>query len=108
MKDLKDAVSKYPPGQGGIDGGGWEVKDEQDRYLYVQFESLKNGFIDDVEFAVADDGTVGMRSSSRLGFLDFGVNARRLNWFAKELGAREGWTTFTITSETHPTYFSNY
>ena len=44
-------------------------------YLYVQFESRRRGYIDDVEFLLAD-GTMQLRTSSRLGYLDLGVNAK--------------------------------
>ena len=70
----------------------------------MQFESLKFGFIDDVEFAVTDS-EVQVRSSSRdLGFLDLGVNGKRLNWISAELRAK-GWTAPAITKEEYPDYF---
>ena len=49
----------------------------------------------DVEFAVKD-GEVQVRSSSRLGFLDLDVNAKRLNWISADLRAK-GWTAPAIT-----------
>eukprot|EP00439_Symbiodinium_sp_Y106_P021465 s5542_g2.t1 len=71
MQDVADVVAEYPPGRGvvqfvfffllppgadsrqqGIDGGGFAVKGTQETYLYVQYESLKRGHRDDVEFAV--------------------------------------------------------
>ena len=44
------AVEAYPPGQGGIDGGGFKIveADAAKGYLYAQFESLKNGYVDDL------------------------------------------------------------
>ena len=49
-----EALKDYPPGQQEIDGGGFEIKkmDLEKGYIYVQFESLKRGYIDDVEFLV--------------------------------------------------------
>ena len=93
--DLQAVVRAYPPGQNGVDGGGFEVKrfDAAKGYLYVQFEALKNGYIDDLELAVLPDtepGTVQVRSSSRVGYLDYGVNAKRLNYIAEQLRSR-GW-----------------
>eukprot|EP00965_Chrysotila_dentata_P051183 1696311-Pleurochrysis_carterae.AAC.5 len=44
--------------------------------MYVQYESLRRGYIDDVEFALAK-GIVNVRTSSRVGYLDLGVNAKR-------------------------------
>ena len=75
-------VKAYEPGQGFIDGGGFQVIKETDSYLYVQFEALKKGYIDDVEFYMAKDGAVQVRSGSRVGSSDFGVNAKRLNYIA--------------------------
>ena len=56
-----------------------------------------------VEFAVRD-GEVQVRSSSRLGFLDLGVNAKRLNWISAALRAK-GWTAPAITRVDYPDYF---
>ena len=104
MGELLETVKAYPPFQKRIDGGGFKIISASADYLYVQFESLKNGFIDDVEFAVKD-GKVQVRSSSRLGFLDLGVNAKRLNWISAQL--RElGWAAPKITQDDYPDYFS--
>ena len=79
MAELLETIEAYPPGsdsrQARVDKGGWKVVKQDASYLYVQFESLKRGFIDDVEFAVARGGELQVRSSSRLGFLDLGVKA---------------------------------
>ena len=80
LDDIKSAVDAYQVGQNGIDGGGFKVvtfrlpeQAEQDvGYLYVQFESLVMGYIDDMEFVVAPGGLVNVRTSSRAGYLDFG------------------------------------
>ena len=161
MRELVDAVKAYPPGQAGVDGGGFEVVKADPNYLYVQYESLKFGFIDgicehlararsnarvstnakhhlllahashtfwkltrlppkladgsitlvrilhhfaDVEFAVGSDGLVQVRSASRLGYLDLGVNAKRLNYLSTKLQAM-GWDAPQIDGSTHPTYF---
>ncbi len=130
-KSLKDAfmmleqtINKYKPGQGNIDGGGFQiVKSDLDKgYIYVQFESLKNGYIDDVEFAYIqgfinnNNGGVGgegddnssraiqVRSSSRVGYLDFAVNAKRLNYIAKALRS-QGWDAPGVEADTHRDYF---
>ena len=101
---LVGAVKAYPPGQGNVDGGGFQIVKQTDGYLYVQFEALKKGYIDDVEFATRPDGTVQVRSSSRVGTTDFGVNAKRLNCIAATLRAK-GWTIDEISPKTHPDYF---
>jgi hypothetical protein len=112
LTDLKRAVDEYQPGQNGIDGGGFKIvsvrlpQDADDvGYLYVQFESAEKGYVDDMEFS-ACNGKVNVRTSSRLGFLDFGVNAIRFNWFAKKLASYNGWKTGTIVSKDHLTYFA--
>jgi uncharacterized protein (DUF1499 family) len=48
-------------------------------YLYAEFQSKLMGFVDDVEF-LADPaaGVVHVRSASRLGRRDFGVNRNRV------------------------------
>jgi len=104
MDELLETIRAYPPGQGRVDKGGFSIITSSTDYLYVQFESLKHGFIDDVEFAVKG-GEVQVRSSSRLGFLDLGVNAKRLNWISEQLRAK-GWTAPTITREDYPDYFN--
>ena len=93
---LTKVVKAYKPGQGFIDGGGFQVVKESDTYLYVQFEALKKGFVDDLECYLSKDGMVMVRSSSRVGVTDFGVNAIRLNYIADSL--REmGWKINELT-----------
>jgi len=50
---------------------------------------LKVAFVDDLELSV-EDGFVGVRSSSRVGDSDFGVNAKRLNFLSAALRGK-GW-----------------
>mmetsp|Transcript_30474 Transcript_30474/g.50480 ORF Transcript_30474/g.50480 Transcript_30474/m.50480 type:complete len:273 (+) Transcript_30474:62-880(+) len=104
MGDLMEAVKAYPPFQARIDGGGFKIITASSDYLYVQFESLRKGFIDDVEFAITQAGGVQVRSSSRIGYLDLGVNAKRLNWISASLRDK-GWTAPVITKEDYPEYF---
>ena len=105
---LAEIIDGYKPGQSNVDGGGFKVirNDIKTGYIYVQFESLKNGYIDDVEFAYVDgmgDRAIQVRSSSRLGYLDFGVNAKRLNYIAAELRAK-GWDAKGVDFSTHQNY----
>lgn len=68
-------MKAYEPGQSNIDGGGFDIVtfDPKAGYIYVQFESLKNGYIDDLELALVGDdkdkNAVQVRSSSRLGYV---------------------------------------
>eukprot|EP00930_Biecheleria_cincta_P057799 TRINITY_DN43675_c0_g1_i1.p1 TRINITY_DN43675_c0_g1~~TRINITY_DN43675_c0_g1_i1.p1 ORF type:complete len:256 (+),score=40.29 TRINITY_DN43675_c0_g1_i1:49-816(+) len=115
VSDLEKVIRAYPPGQQDIDGGGFDIKvvNASTGYIYVQFESLRKGYIDDVEFAIRLDsndakaGEVLVRSSSRLGYLDFRVNAKRLNKIAADLVAlsADRWTAPLITSDSYPRYF---
>ena len=121
MEDIYNVIQKYPPGQRNIDGGGFEIKtyDPKNGYLYVQFESLKNGYIDDFEAAYINDTTttnnnnnqIQIRSSSRVGYLDYGVNAKRIQYLTRELhnNPKYGWTSLSdddgIQASTHKRYF---
>lgn len=114
LADVEEVVRGYKPGQRGVDGGGFEIQkvDPEKGYLYVQFESLRFGFIDDVEFLVRPDapgseaGELRVRSASRQGTLDYGVNAKRLNRIAEDLQALPGgrWTAPALTAERFPEY----
>jgi len=105
---LSEVISSYQPGQANVDGGGFKIitNDPKNGYMYIQFESLKNGYIDDVELALIDgtgERTIQVRSSSRLGYLDFGVNAKRLNYIAAKLRAK-GWDAKGVDLNTHANY----
>ncbi|MBF0260144.1 MAG: DUF1499 domain-containing protein [Desulfamplus sp.] len=58
---------------------GATVVQEDPLYLHAEFKSKLFGFVDDVEF-LADDkvGKIHVRSASRVGFSDLGVNRRRV------------------------------
>jgi uncharacterized protein (DUF1499 family) len=48
-------------------------------YVHAKFTSRFFRFVDDVEFCIADDlRIIHVRSSSRVGYFDFGVNRRRI------------------------------
>ena len=57
-----------------------------------------------LEFALRRDGRVDVRSGSRVGQTDFGVNAKRLNFIAASLRPA-GWEIDEITPKSHPDYF---
>lgn len=105
MIDLLGTIKAYPPGQARVDKGGFSIVTSKADYLYVQFASMKHGFIDDVEFAMTANNEVQVRSSSRLGNLDLGVNAKRLNWISADL-REKGWTAPAITKDDYPDYFN--
>lgn len=105
IADIRRVVERYPVGQQNVDGGGFRIVASEPKYLYAQFESLKQGFIDDVEFAADPNGTgILWRTSSRIGVLDVLVNAKRANWILAEL-EKAGWTAPQLTEATYPEYF---
>ncbi len=58
-------------------------------YLHAEFRSAVFGFIDDVEFAYGDaSGIIHVRSASRVGYWDFGVNRRRVERIREEFSKR--------------------
>jgi uncharacterized protein (DUF1499 family) len=58
---------------------GSAVISETENYLYAEFTSSLMGFVDDVEFYVdRPNQTVQVRSASRLGESDLGVNRTRI------------------------------
>jgi uncharacterized protein (DUF1499 family) len=58
---------------------GTRIVEQRDDYLYAQFTTALMRFVDDVEFwADPASGVVQVRSASRLGSKDFGVNRARI------------------------------
>lgn len=54
------------------------------RYMRVEFTSAIMRFVDDVEFCFPDDPVVHVKSASRTGYSDFGVNRRRVETIRKQ------------------------
>jgi uncharacterized protein (DUF1499 family) len=70
MADLKLAVKSIPRST---------IVKETNNYLYLEFTSKLMGFVDDVEFYLDDTGkAIQVRSASRLGESDLGVNRQRI------------------------------
>jgi len=105
LGDLVRAVEAYPPGQEDIDEGGWEIEKQGDGYLWVVFESGVYGYKDDLEFAIVKEGQVQVRSASRLGYTESGVNSKRINWFADYLAKDPAWKVERIGKSNYPRYF---
>ena len=62
------------------------IIEETDNYLYVEFKSKLMGYVDDVEFyRDRDAGVVQVRSASRLGKSDLGVNRKRVEEIRSKL-----------------------
>lgn len=70
MNDLKLAIKSMPRST---------VIKETNNYLYAEFASQLMGFVDDVEFYLDNDSKfIQVRSASRLGESDLGVNRQRI------------------------------
>jgi len=76
MEDVRTAVEALPRTR---------VVLAHPNYLYAEFRSRLLGFVDDVEFFF-DGAAVQVRSASRLGRRDFGVNRARIERLRKMLG----------------------
>ena len=69
---------------------GWERTDlveEHDGYAHYTCKTKWIGFTDDLELEQEGE-VVHVRSASRLGYGDFGVNRKRIERLRAELGAR--------------------
>ena len=65
-----------------------EIITEGEQYLYAEFTSALMGFVDDVEFYLDNEaGVIHVRSSSRLGQSDLGVNRKRIEEIRAKLAA---------------------
>lgn len=59
---------------------------EHENYLYAEFSSGMFGFVDDVEFALDEkENLIQVRSASRLGVDDLGVNRKRIETIRQQL-----------------------
>ena len=65
------------------------VVTKTDDYLHAESRSALFGFVDDVEFQLRPaDKIIAVRSASRLGYWDLGVNRRRVEQIRELLRAR--------------------
>jgi len=79
FEQLARIVSGYP---------GAKVVDRSALYLYAEFTTPVLGFVDDVEFLLdAQARVIHVRSASRLGRRDFGVNRKRVEAIRARLSA---------------------
>ena len=72
-------------------GGGSQARatlaEAREDYLRAHCRS-RLGFIDDLEcWLFEDEGVIHVRSASRVGYYDFGVNRRRVEALRRSLGA---------------------
>ena len=77
MADLKTAIQAMKKTQ---------IITEDKNYLYAEFTSAIIGFVDDVEFYLDEDAKlIHVRSASRLGQSDLGVNRKRIETIRTKL-----------------------
>ena len=63
-----------------------KIIDDNDRYVHVTFTSHLMRFVDDVEFLFDDTNKqIHVRSASRVGYSDMGVNRKRVEDLRKRL-----------------------
>jgi len=53
------------------------IVEETENYLRIECKSAIMGFVDDLEFYFPEEKVIHLRSASRLGYSDFGVNRKR-------------------------------
>lgn len=77
IADLKRIIEALPK---------TKIVEESNDYLYAQFTSKLMGYVDDVEFYVDRAANViHVRSASRLGKSDLGVNRKRIELIRTQL-----------------------
>lgn len=70
-----------------IEAMGGTVTRQERRYIATEFTSNLFGFTDDLEFRLAEDA-VHLRSASRVGHSDMGVNRARVEALRDRLGGQ--------------------
>jgi uncharacterized protein (DUF1499 family) len=65
-----------------------QIITQTDDYLYAEFTSKLMGFVDDVEFYLdRPNSVIQVRSASRLGKSDLGVNRKRIEFIRAQMTA---------------------
>jgi uncharacterized protein (DUF1499 family) len=66
-----------------------EIREVKDRYLHAECTSVVFRFVDDLELELRPgEGIIAVRSASRKGYSDFGVNRRRVERLREALRSR--------------------
>ena len=69
-----------------------QIVEERDDYLRVECKSAILRFVDDVEFYFPEENVIHVRSASRIGYSDLGVNRKRVEKLRKLFNASSGST----------------
>ncbi|MBV6626000.1 MAG: DUF1499 domain-containing protein [Rivularia sp. (in: Bacteria)] len=68
-----------------------KIINESSDYLYAEFKSALMGYVDDVEFYLdSSTNTIHVRSASRLGQSDLGVNRKRIETIRTKFNQMQG------------------
>lgn len=79
LERLKGVVTAMPAAK---------IVESKPGYVYAEFTTKWMGFVDDVEFYLDEkSGVIQVRSASRLGYKDFGVNRARVEAIRSKFGA---------------------
>lgn len=71
--------SAWARAEAAVKAAGGNVEQHREGYLWATFATPVLRFIDDVELRLAaEEGVIHVRSASRVGFSDLGVNRRRV------------------------------
>lgn len=105
VKEVRDTINSYPQeGQSDVDGGGWIITSDnllESGLVTIEYRSSGKGnfakffnggkpFVDDLKLEFKD-GKIEVKSQSRVGDSDFGVNKKRVDYLAASLAAN-GWS----------------
>ena len=74
LKRLKKVISSFER---------MTIITERDNYLHIECSSAIIGFVDDLEFYFPEENLIHLRSASRLGYSDLGVNQKRVEQLRK-------------------------
>jgi len=80
MRRLREVVESMPR---------TTVVEETDGYIHAEARTLVFRFVDDLELLVGPDGELVVRSASRVGRSDLGVNERRVERLRERLEEAE-------------------
>lgn len=76
-----------------VEPGNTIIKEESDDYIWVESRSKLLEFVDDLEvYFPEDEKVVHIRSASRLGYYDFGVNKKRVVDIYERIVKKEGFS----------------
>ena len=72
-----------------LDMTGVRIVTDMEDYLYAEFKSKVMGFVDDVEFYFPEEPIIHVRSASRVGYSDLGVNRKRIETIRERFKAQQ-------------------